>query len=241
MTDDWQYRPAGDLGLKPGDSFRSLRREAGLIGTLTQTAWRGVTAGYLRAYHRLRITGREHLPAGAPFVMVANHSSHLDALTLAAALPRRLRRTAFPIAAGDVFFETPVASLFAAMMLNALPMWRRRCGSHAMQELRDRLTGEPAIFILFPEGTRSRDGQMAHFKPGIGMLIAGAAVPVVPCHLAGAHGAFPAGKRFPRPAPLHLRIGPAHGFADIANDRTGWTHIAATLEAAVAALEKTAT
>ena len=155
--EDWQYKPAGDLGLKSGESLRSLKREAGLIASLSQSAWRLIVRSYLRGYHRLNVTGAEHLPATAPFVMIANHSSHLDAITLASALPWKLRRSAFPIAAGDVFFETPTAALFSAMMLNALPMWRKRCGSHAMQELRDRLIGEPAIFVLFPEGTRSRD------------------------------------------------------------------------------------
>lgn len=234
--DEWQYKPAADTGLAPGERFRSLKRETGLFGSTTQTIWRVLVRSYLRGYHRLRVSGIEHLPAKAPFIMIANHSSHLDAVTLASALPWRLRRSAFPIAAGDVFFETPVASIFSAMMLNALPMWRKRCGSHAMQELRDRLIGEPAIFVLFPEGTRSRDGQMGRFKPGIGMIVAGAEVPVVPCYLEGAHGAFAPGSSLPRPVPLSLRIGPSHTFSAVANERAGWQQIAAELEAAVAAL-----
>ena len=122
------------------------------------------------------------------------------------------------------------------MMLNALPMWRKRCGSHAMQELRDRLLGDPAIYLLFPEGTRTRDGQMGRFKPGLGMLIAGSPAPVVPCHLSGTFDALPSGRHFPRPKALHLHIGSPLVFADVTNDRAGWTHIAATLEAAVTAL-----
>jgi len=169
-------------------------------------------------------------------VLIANHSSHLDAVTLASALPWRLRRSAFPIAAGDVFFETPTAALFSAMMLNALPMWRKRCGSHAMQELRDRLIGEPAIFVLFPEGTRSRDGRMGRFKPGIGMIVAGAEVPVVPCYLDGAHRAFAPGSKLPRPVPLALHIGAPLAFGGVKNERAGWQQIAAELEAAVTAL-----
>lgn len=233
--DDWEYQPAADTGLAPGERLRSLKRETGLLGSLTQSAWRVLVRAYLRGYHRLRVTGAEHLPKTAPFVMIANHSSHLDAVTLASALPWRLRRSAFPIAAGDVFFETPVASIFSAMMLNALPMWRKRCGSHAMQELRDRLIGEPAIFILFPEGTRSRDGQMGRFKPGIGMIVAGTEVPVVPCYLEGAHRAFAPGSNLPRPVPLTLRIGAPHTFSAVPNERAGWQQIAAELETAVAA------
>jgi 1-acyl-sn-glycerol-3-phosphate acyltransferase len=234
--DDWKYQPAGDTGLPPLESLRSLKRETGLLGSLSQAAWRVLVRSYLRGYHRLRVEGAEHLPKSAPFVMIANHSSHLDAVTLASALPWTLRRVAFPIAAGDVFFETPAASLFSAMMLNALPMWRKRCGSHAMQELRDRLLSGPAIFILFHEGTRSRDGQMSRFKPGIGMIVAGAEVPVVPCYLEGAHRAFAPGSKLPRPVPLSLRIGPPLSFPGVKNERAGWQQIAAELEAAVAGL-----
>jgi 1-acyl-sn-glycerol-3-phosphate acyltransferase len=234
--DEWQYKPAGDHGLKPQESLRSLKRETGLVASVTQAAWRLAVRGYLRGYHRLRIDGGEHLPAQAPFVMVANHSSHLDALTLASALPWRLRQSAFPIAAGDVFFETPAMMLFSAMMLNALPMWRKSCGPHAMKQLRERLIGDPAIYVLFPEGTRSRDGSMGRFKPGLGMLVAESSVPVVPCYLHGAFEACPPKGKMPLPLPIHLRIGPPVQFSDVANDRTGWQEIAARLEAAVGAL-----
>jgi 1-acyl-sn-glycerol-3-phosphate acyltransferase len=236
--DDWQYKPAGDHGLSHEESLRSLRREAGLAGTLTQAAWRAAVRAYLRIYHRLRIDGAAHLPARPPFVMVANHTSHLDALTLGVALPWHLRRFAFPIAAGDVFFETPVVALFSAMMLNALPMWRKSCGPHAMQQLRERLLSEPTIYLLFPEGTRSRDGQLGRFKPGLGMIVAGSAVPVVPCYLDGAHAACPPDRKLPRPLPLHLRIGPPLQFAEVQNERAGWQEIAARLESAVGALRR---
>lgn len=234
--DDWHYKPAGDLGLNSKDSFRSLHREAGLIATVSQGMWRTAVRAYLGGYHRLQITGREHIPLKPPFVMVANHTSHLDAVTLAAALPWHLRRSAFPIAAGDVFFETPTAAFFSAMMLNALPMWRKSCGPHAMQQLRERLIGDPAIYILFPEGTRSRDGQMGKFKPGLGMIIAGAEVPIVPCYLHGAFEACPPDRKLPLPLPLRLKIGPSLTFAESKNDRAGWTDIASRLENAVASL-----
>lgn len=234
--DDWQYKAAGDHGLKHTESLRSLQRETGLIGSLTQSAWRAAVRLYLRGYHRLRVDGLENLPKQAPFVMVANHTSHLDAITLAAALPWRLRQHAFPIAAGDVFFETPGVALFSAMMLNALPMWRKSCGPHAMKQLRERLIGDPAIYVLFPEGTRSRDGSLGKFKPGLGMLVAEAAVPVVPCFLDGAFAACPPERKLPLPKPLNLRIGEPLVFADVRNERTGWQEIASRLEAAVTKL-----
>ena len=90
--DEWKYQPAGDQGLEPTASFRSLKREAGLIASMTQAAWRVAVRAYLRGYHRLRVEGLEHVPVKPPFVMIANHSSHLDVLTLGAALRFSHRR-----------------------------------------------------------------------------------------------------------------------------------------------------
>ena len=117
--------------------------------------------------------------------MIANHSSHLDSIVLGSALPSRWCDWVFPVAAGDVFFESSSKSLFSAQLINALPMWRKNCGPHALAELKDRLISEPCGYILFPEGGRSRDGSVLPFKPGLGMIVAGTTVPVIPCAIAG--------------------------------------------------------
>ncbi len=235
--DPWKMEPARDLGLPPGERLRSIRRESGLLSTMTHMVWWSLIRTWLRLGHRLTIHGREHLPTQAPFVMIANHASHLDAMVLAAPVPWRLRDRVFPIAAGDVFFETPAMSAFAAMFINALPMWRRNCGPHALKELRQRLVGEPCGFILFPEGGRSRDGTMLPFKAGLGMLVAASDVPVIPCYIAGAFEAMPPDCRLPRPRRLTLTVGPAMTFEDCPNRREGWEHITTTLRAAVERLQ----
>ena len=233
---DWKMDPARDLGMPPTERARSLQRENGLISTGFHLAWWTMVRSYLGVWHRLTISGQEHIPAKPPFVLIANHASHLDALVLAAPLPWRQRDRIFPIAAGDVFFQTPLISTFSALMLNALPMWRKNCGPHAMKELRRRLLDEPCSYILFPEGARSRDGKMLPFKPGLGMLVAETSVPVVPCHLDGCLEALHANQVFPRPRRIRLRIGEPINFADVPNKRDGWVHIATTLEDRVKAL-----
>ena len=227
---DWEYKSAGDVGLKPSDQWRSLRREGGLPTAIVHGAWCAATSGYLKVFHRFRVTGREHLPSRPPFVVVANHASHLDAIALAVGLPPRFRAHAFPIAAGDTFFETKTTAAFAAIFLNALPMWRKKCGSHAMETLRERLVGGGTIYLLFPEGTRTRDGAMTDFRAGIGMLVAGTGVPVVPAYLDGCFAAMPPKSRLPRPHAISLRFGAASEFANVANDRAGWREVAAALE-----------
>jgi len=229
----WNLQPARDTGLTPSERFRSVRRESGLLESLAHHACFSFVRIYFAIAHRLTIIGREKLPARGPFVLAANHCSHLDALALGTALTRRYRERAFPIAAGDVFFQSTVTSTFSAIMLNALPMWRKNCGPHALADLRRKLQEEKAIFIIFPEGGRSRNGSMMPFKHGLGMLVAETNVPVVPCGLVGTFEALPPHQNFPRPVSVKLVIGDALEFASIANDRTGWSQIAATVESCV--------
>lgn len=236
MLDQWHYEPARDLGLTTGARMQSLHREVGLIGAASCLAWRWLTLCYLAGAHRLEVTGGENLPVRPPFVLVANHSSHLDAITLARAVPAHLVGRIFPIAAGDTFFTKPLTSLFATACMNALPIWRKNCGAHSLDDLRARLVGEEVIYILFPEGTRSRTGEMASFKPGLGRLVAGTEVPVVPCYLDGAWRALPPDRKWPRPAKMRLGIGRPLRFAEATNDRAGWNEIARATEAAVRGL-----
>jgi 1-acyl-sn-glycerol-3-phosphate acyltransferase len=139
----------------------------------------------------------------------------------------------FPVAAGDTFFETPVAAAFASLFMNALPLWRRHCGAHALEDLRKRLVEEPCGYILFPEGSRSRTERMASFKPGVGRLVAGTGVPVIPCHLKGTYAALPPQRHWPRPVKIRLRLGSPLVFSSATNDREGWRTIARVLEEAV--------
>lgn len=229
----WDLRPARDHGLSLGERLGSTRREPGLVEWCGQTLAGALIRGYLRVWHRLRVEGREHLPLALPFVLVANHTSHLDALVLASLVSRRVRADLYPIAAGDVFFETPPRALLSALLLNALPMRRQRAGRHALDDLRARLCGDPCAFVLFPEGTRSASGELGPFKAGLGMLIAGTDVPVVPCRLDGAFAAWPRTARWPRPRRLRVRIGEPLRFGDVADDRDGWLRIATATADAV--------
>ncbi|RMI20838.1 1-acyl-sn-glycerol-3-phosphate acyltransferase [Pseudoroseomonas wenyumeiae] len=233
---EWQFRPARDTEMSPVARLRSHAREVGLSGLVMQGAWRRGVRAYLRLFHRLEVVGRENLPATPPYVLIANHSSHLDALSLAAMLRGPASRRAFALAAGDTFFTSVGSSAFAAWAVNALPVWRRRTSAKDLNGLRQRLAEDELVFILFPEGTRSRSGAMGRFLPGIGALVAGGAVPVVPCYLEGAHAAWPAGRRWPRPGPLRLRIGPPLDFSATSDDKAGWMEVARRCEDAVRAL-----
>jgi 1-acyl-sn-glycerol-3-phosphate acyltransferase len=232
-VDDWKIDPAHDLGLTGMQRLRSLKRESGLVESVARLGWWGFVRMWMRLLHRLKIHGREQLPEEPRFVLAANHASHLDALALGCTVPLRWRDHLFPLAAGDVFFEKWSVASFAATCLNALPMWRRKVGRYAMRDLRTRILEENCIYILFPEGRRTRDGRMLPFKAGLGMLVAGTSVPVVPCYLQGTFAAGPPGSALPRPHPIVLRVGRPMTFPGVANEHAGWGEISRVVEAEV--------
>ena len=205
------------------DAVRSAVRLAGAV----------VTRTWLATYCRLRVHGRANLPAAGSFVIVANHASHLDALCLLAALPLGRLGRAFPAAAADYFFASPVAGALSGLFLNALPFARKGRVRQTLDACRELLAEDGNVLILFPEGTRSTSGETGEFKSGVGELVAGTGVPVVPCYLAGGHRAMPKGSWFPRPRKLELFIGRLMRFDDLERSRANASLIAMELESAV--------
>ena len=223
----WSFKKAKDLGLSTTERLRSVQRENGLLETGFQMAWLGFGYLWMSAWHRLEVRGRENLPLETPYVLVANHASHLDALVLSNVVPVGFRTRVVPIAAADVFFEKNALAAFAALCANALPIWRRRriSGAHGLVELRERLLVDRFIYVLFPEGTRTRSGDLQPFKSGLGVLVAGTHVPVVPCRLAGSFEAAPPGAHFPRPRKIIVDVGRPLSFGNVSNDHAGWLTI----------------
>src|SRR4029077_14622535 len=116
----------------------------------------------------------------------------------------------------------------------------KNCGTHSLEDLRERLLQRACIYILFPEGTRTRTGEMWPCKPGLGRLIAGTKIPIVPCYLNGTFAALPASGAVPRWKKICVTIGKPLSFSATTNDRTGWESIAAATENAVRALAQCA-
>ena len=196
----------------------------------------------LRGYNRLSIRGREHLPRGRSFVIVANHASHLDTPCLQAALPLRHLRRAYPVAAADYFFNGSLPrGAAAALVFNALPFSRGGGACHVRESLalcRDLLEDRAAgnVLIVYPEGTRTTSGAVGPFKRGIGDLVAGRDVPVVPCFIEGAFRAWPKGAHLPRPRRVTLTIGPPRTYAHVERSKQSAQMIADDLRRAVIAV-----
>lgn len=230
----WQLRPARDIGLTLSQRLVSHVRENGLISWIARLAWWRVTRSYMRWRHDLAVTGAERIPSETAFVMVANHASHLDALALTAALSGRTALRCYALAAGDTFFRGVPKSVFSALAINALPVWRGKTRRQHLDTLRMRLIEDRCAYILFPEGTRARDGQLAPFRAGmLGALAVGTGVPVLPCAIFGAYEAMPPGRRWPRVHPIRVVIGEPMRFEASADERADWSNASAAVEAAV--------
>ena len=197
--------------------------------TLHHMTWSLIRFGIIHR-HQLTIEGAENFPKKGPAVIVANHGSHLDTLLLGAAVPRSVRSRLSPLAAGDTFFRSISQSWLASRFLNLRPLWRNKSNTHGLMRLRNSLKTQDQCFLVFPEGTRSRTGSMGRFKPGIGMLVAGTEIPVIPCHIQGAFDAWPSNRKLPGKGSLHLQVGTPRTFASHSGTTDGWRAIAQELE-----------
>jgi len=236
MAPHWTYQPSEELDLSMVERLKRYPREPDMIVYLLRSAAALGLRSWLRAYLGLRIHGRENLPREGSFILVGNHTSHLDALCMLSALPLAQLHRAFPAAAADLIFESLARSSFSALFLNAIPFQRKGGSSASLALCRGLLANPGNILLLFPEGTRTATGDLGPFKPGIGLLAGGTPIPVIPCHLRGAFEAWPRTARFPRPGKLDLVIGTPRTYPHTEATREGALEVAQDLREAVRVL-----
>ena len=153
-----------------------------------------------------RVVGRDHLATlEGPFLISPNHTSHLDVSTLRLALGRRRRRRLAAAAAEDYFFAGHRTRAFLAAWLGGFAFRRQGANPQSVADI-ERLLASGWSVVLFPEGTRSRTGEMAPFKPGIGLLATRTGRPVVPVRIVGLHEVLAPGRRIPRPRRVDVRF-----------------------------------
>lgn len=147
-----------------------------------------------RAYHR------ERIPAKGGVLVIANHQSYLDPIL--AALP--IGRPFNPMAR-DTLFRNP---LFSALIrsLYAFPVRRGKADMNAVKEAIRRLR-QGRIVLMFPEGTRTRDGSILPLQPGVVLIAQRAGVPILPAVIDGAFEAWPRRRLLPSPHPIRVIYG----------------------------------
>ena len=172
-------------------------------------AFRAMITGIYRRYFSLKCQGLEHIPQGRPYIIMPNHTSHLDTLTVITALGTRAYRL-WTLAARDYWFANRLQGWFARTCLNALPIEREGNFTEFLQDLRaaNEVMAQHNGLLIFPEGTRSLDGNLQPFMPGVlSLLIYGPNVPVIPAYIEGTYHALPKGQNLPKRHPVRIVFG----------------------------------
>ena len=182
---------------------------------------------------RLRIYGRENLIEDGPAILASNHSSYLDPPLVGISCRKDIH-----FLARKSLFEKPVFGPLIAQ-LNAFPVDRDRGDVGAVRAMIKLLKSGKRV-LVFPEGTRSSDGNLQPARAGVGLLIAKSLAPVVPVRIFGSHGALPrsGGIRF---VPVTVVIGKPLFFTkqDLGTDeREAYQALSDRVMSAIAALEK---
>jgi 1-acyl-sn-glycerol-3-phosphate acyltransferase len=152
---------------------------------------------------KVRVEGLSNLPAGGA-ILAANHQSLVDIPLFLAALPREVRFLAKR--------ELGRVPLFGYAMAKAGNLFidreDPRDAVHLVRDATARI-GRGQMVVIFPEGTRSRDGTVGGFKPGAFFLAQKTGAPLLPVLVDGGHKALPRGSLLFRPADLVVRVLPA--------------------------------
>jgi 1-acyl-sn-glycerol-3-phosphate acyltransferase len=135
---------------------------------------------------RLEVSGLEQVPLSGPVIYMGNHQGNFDIMSLTLAIPRT-----FSWIAKEELFRIP---LFGAAMLRAgyIPL-DRSDGRKALKSMKlaaERIAGGTSV-VIFPEGTRTKDGELLPFKRGAFLLAARAGVPIVPFTINGSRAINP--------------------------------------------------
>jgi 1-acyl-sn-glycerol-3-phosphate acyltransferase len=178
----------------------------------------GVFGPLMDLYTQRRVAGRERLDhLDGPVVFAANHNSHMDTPVILRALPSRWRRRTAVAAAVDYFYDKRRSALSASLAFGTVPLDRSSgagVGPGQTAHL-DRLIREGGSLLVFPEGTRSRDGRVGRLRSGAALLAAEHKLPIVPIYVSGTRVAMPRGHRWMvfkrgRPGarhPIEIRFG----------------------------------
>ncbi|QLK60357.1 1-acyl-sn-glycerol-3-phosphate acyltransferase [Enterobacteriaceae bacterium Kacie_13] len=147
----------------------------------------------------VRVSGRKNLPVEGPAIIVANHNSHLDVLTLFTLFPLSTLVKVQPVAAADYFLRNKVIGWFALKVIGIIPVYRGAHRANPLQACVDALA-EKKIVIIFPEGTRGEPGKFSEIKSGIWHLSQQCPeVPITPVYMHGLDRSMGKGQKIPVP------------------------------------------
>ena len=202
-------------------------------------AARAIFGTWFGAYHHWRVYHPERVPKQGGFILASNHASFFDPPLIGTACARDISYLA-----RESLFRLPAVG-HVLRHVNALPVDRDGGGGAGLKAILNRLHAGGGI-ILFPEGTRTKDGRLQPARSGIGLTVIKSDTPVLPVRIFGSFEAFNRSMRFPRPNRIAVKFGRPMPFAGLRAEarvcskprlKAIYQQVADELMAAIAALE----
>jgi 1-acyl-sn-glycerol-3-phosphate acyltransferase len=153
-----------------------------------------------RFYFRWRVYNPERVPLKGPVILAANHASFLDPPLVGSGIKRGINYLA-----RENLFNIPVIG-WILQRWQVVPVDREGGGAKGLKAILDRLLDGGAI-ILFPEGTRTRDGKLQPARSGIGLTVIKSGAPIVPVRVFGTFEAFGRHMKIPQPRRVAVKYG----------------------------------
>lgn len=148
-------------------------------------------------YFRIEFHGAERVPRDGPVIVAPNHSSYADPIWVSIPIPRRLRYMTW-----DRMMRVPLLGplmrAFGSFPVN-VDAGDRSALRFSLEHLRS-----GGALMIFPEGSRTRTGEIQPFKPGVIRLALETGAPIIPVTIVGAYDAYSPQHKFPRPRKLRL-------------------------------------
>jgi 1-acyl-sn-glycerol-3-phosphate acyltransferase len=159
-------------------------------------------------YFRWNVYNAERVPLTGPVILAPNHASYIDPPLTGSGVRRQIS-----FLARDNIFHVPIlASILRSW--EVVPVDRDGGTGRGLKQILNRL-GQGGAVILFPEGTRSRHGQLNPARSGIGLTVIKSGAPVVPARVFGTHDAYGPHRRLPRPRRVAVKYGQPMMFAEL--------------------------
>jgi 1-acyl-sn-glycerol-3-phosphate acyltransferase len=179
---------------------------------------------------RLNIVGAENCPRRGPLIVAPNHASFFDPIIAGISVSRELN-----FLARDSLFKNRIFGKILSSV-NTFPLKREGADLGAVKLAIDKLSQGKAV-LIFPEGTRSKDGKLGTSKPGIGLLAASSGASILPCYIKGSNEALPRGTIFPRFKKISVYIGRPLQFNINVSGRESYIRVASEVMKAISELK----
>ena len=215
MQDDNKKNNVEDLDPVLWDLFEYEKISGHL---LIRAIWALILRFAFKFFIRLKVKGsfKQFYKKYPKLIIISNHTSHLDGPAILAAIPFAYWMDLYILAAKDYWFSSWYLRLFSKYFLGAIPVERKRRSSESAQQCINLLQNLKKIWmVIFPEGTRSKDGSLQPFKKGVSLFSQKTNTPVLFLYLRGNRRLWPKEKNWPAPGKIHLYVGPIQEPCDI--------------------------